>query len=434
MWEASTRNTILYLAASCIYVPRKSLSVLGCSDSFLSRALKSAQKNGFITKSKITERVRYRDSQDEFYQITGDGLRYLAEKREKLPEDMQWIGSFYQGLKSYGWLREKSLRGTPQMSRFLSIINATVFCAAAGCRAPLVLPVSQQLQSGEIEIDATDDDFLFLTREEENKVGGGVDERTTLAEELLKFVNAKEGMEQNPNGILMNRNSDVVFTDVFEMKRRLHEELGRHGHYSGGRFTGIVESPLKSVLVYEGKREGMNWAKWITDLDLRTYRTYVNRISRGTSYRPGRETGVMLVRNAKMFADLVLNKYGKKQKNEKFGKGFSSFVFFPISEAGAKHFSEYLRLDLSKHYEKVITDAIESEMFKRNEATYQRYFPLATQDGIRLMIGTFLDGVKIQKILEIQTVDPFPFGIICFAWQQDYFRRIFPDTFFFIIS
>lgn len=434
MGEASTRNAILYLAASCIYVPRKSLSVLGCSDSFLSRALRSAQERGFVTKSTITERVRYRDSKEEFYQITGEGLRYLSEKRKKLPDDMRWIGAFYQEFKNFGWLRERALRGTPQMSRFLSVTTSAVFCAAAGCRVPLVLPLGQRFKCGEIEIAAADDDILFFVNEGEDKLEGSRDERNTLSDEMLKFLESKEGKEQNPNGILMNRDSDVVFTDVFEMKRKLHGEFGRHGHYTGGRFTGIVESPLKSVLVYEGKREGMSWAKWITDLDLRTYRTYVSRISKRISYQPGRESGVMLVKNAKMFADLVLNKYGKKQKGEKFGKGFSSFMFFPISEAGAKQFSEYIRSDLSEHYEKVISDAIESQMFMKNESTYQRYFPLATQDGVRLMIGTFLDGVKIQKILDIQTADPFPFGIICFAWQQDYFSRIFPDAFFFIIS
>ena len=435
MGSFSTRSLILYLAVSCVYVPRKYLSVLGCSDSYLSRAIKSAIGKGFITKSVITERVRYRNVQEEFYQITGEGLHYLAKRKATLPEEIQWVGELFSWVKNFAWLKERPLKGSQQMRRYLSVSGTAVFCAAAGCCVPLVFP-SNRVDSCELDIDLDDDDMAFFIGEAErrNAAEDTGNEKVTLTGELLRFIESEKGREQNPNGILMNRNSDLVFTNVFEMKRKLREALGQNGNYSGGRFTGVVEGPLKSVLLYEGKRKGMSWSKWITDLDLRTYRAYINRVSHDKNHQPGFESGAILVKNAKMFADLVLKKYGKKQRDEKFANGFSSFMFFPINAIGAQQFSSYLRIDLNAHYEKVISDAIESQAFKRNVGTYQWYFPLITMDGVRMMIGTFLDGVKIQKILDIQEIDPFPFGVICFAWQQDYFRRIFPNALFFTLS
>lgn len=430
----SVRSMILYLTAAFVYVPRRYLLSLTAHREYASREVKYATEMQYIKAFSVTERANHRDSSEQYYQITPKGLEYLAKKSHRFPDEMKWVGNLLSAMEQCQLLRERSVRGHIQMRRYLSISGAAVFSAAAGFRVNAVTPRGQidGEELSDLYIDTLDnDDFDLWLSEEETDIQDGAENKSEMTRttqgRIIENLLEKAGMEQRHNGAIINKRSAVSFTSVYEMKKRIGAVLGAGHTHSGGRFTGVVESPFKSVLLYEGKKDGVGWSKWLTDIDLQVYRIYKARVSENKNYQLGMEHGAMLVNNAKMFAELLLNKRGKMKPNEKFANGFSSFMMFPISSMGVRQFAEYMRTDIQMHRARLVADAVDSGLYQRNIGGYANLFPLKTYDGTLMAVGTFMDAVMIQKILDSQTGMSFPFGMICYDWQQDFYCRIFSE-------
>ena len=91
---------------------------------------------------------------------------------------------------------------------------------------------------------------------------------------------------------------------------------------------------------------------------------------------------------------------------------------------------DYLQIT-SKAYEKaLVANAISGGNYFKNEEGNTDVFPLQTEDGIKLAIGFFIDVVKCRKIEKLQALAPDDeknsFGLLCYDWQEEYYRKIFP--------
>ena len=431
--NVSVRNLVLFFGASCGYVPRRYVRVFTPALTYPHSAIQSALKNDLITITPLIERVSYKKRKDEYIQLTTKGFRYLSEHADKFPDELRWVGAIYKEAIACKIVRENCVNDQDKMRRYLSVVGATIFTAASGCQVSTPFPQSRTAQGRENEEglflldDGIGSDGVSITDIETGSEQSMLP-RKTQAEIIEEIIRNKNEPEQNLNGVIFNRGSELIFTNSYEMKRLISSTRVDTTAYMSGRFTGVVESPLKSVLMYEGRRTGIGWSKWQTEYDLKPYRLFSIGKSHYRNFKADRQLGAMLVKNAKMFSDLMHDKAGKRKTGERFAEGFSSFIIFPIDYIGTVQFSAYMSTDMKEYHAGMIESAVLSGFYQRNSGMYPTVFPLKSNSGIPTTVGTFIDAIKIQKILSILEASPFQFGVICYEWQCDYYRRVFPET------
>lgn len=427
----SCRNRMLYAVASCGYIKKNYLVAMAQDSSLAYRELNTIIIRGWISEVTTYEKVNSRKRRLKYYAITKEGLQHLAMLANKFPEEAQWIRVLEKETQNLRLNKEKELFQRDRMLRFLSISSASTFAAQAGCevKAPTI---------ADSESEISDD--LILSAEEREEVERFSDEETAeLSEinskdiirktrmELLRLIFENEGQEQNNNGIIYNPTSDLKFLSASEVKRST-ASLRKEGEpFREGRYTGLLVSPFHSVLLYEGKQSGMAWSRWIIEGDLRSYRSYVRLMSSMSLEKLERPEGAILVKNAKMFEDLFLDKRGKHKSGEYFGNGFSAFYVFPVSSVGAKHLNEFLTTDITKRKNMVMVSALASGLFTENDDAYAADFPVLNQNGIQMAIGTFIDAIQLHRIINIQKQLNKPVGILCYEWQKNYYCRVLPE-------
>lgn len=437
--EVSVRNLILYFAAACGYVPRKYMRVFSRAPAYPSSALRSAVRSGLVTVNPLLERISYRDKKDEYIQLTMDGFKYLSENAQYLPPELRWVREIYDTARFCKIVRENSVNDNAKMRRYLSVVGATIFSAASGCKVSTSFPKPREEKKEEREAQNLSwyDNGVDFELDLDNKLLGNgmvgpsqqsVLPRRTQAEIIREIIETKKEPEQNRNGVIFNHDADIIFTNSFEMKRLISSTRIDSEAFSSGRFTGVAESPLKSVLMYEGRRTGFSWSKWQTEYDMKPYRIFTMGKSKYRNFRLGEEYGAMLVSNAKMFEDLMHDKADRRKPGELFAQGFSSFIFFPINHVGTVQFSAYMNTDMKSYYLAVAENAVFSGYYQHNSGRYPTLFPLISNAGMPITIGTYIDAVRIQRILALIKEAPFQFGVVCYEWQSDYYRRVFPDS------
>lgn len=74
----------------------------------------------------------------------------------------------------------------------------------------------------------------------------------------------------------------------------------------------------------------------------------------------------------------------------------------------------------------MVESAIASGLYRRNPSA-SNLFPLVNSGGVRMAIGLFIDAIQIRNLIAAYETDKKPMGIVCYEWQQDYYRRVVPD-------
>lgn len=437
---------LLYILATCAYVTRPYLLTLSANPQSAYRTISKALKNGHIRESVAKTKIASKPRNTTYYNITPSGLDYLISQAYMLPENMGWLKCIP---KRTGRLILNGRKlSNDRVVRYLTTSGATVFTTMSGAEANPVF-VTQAVNIGEAE----DRESENVKREPKNvKPPTGTreaerepdDESETEPTTPVRKENELEiivtsamqnykSIEQNFNGTISPTSTGLYFTNSIEIKTRLTQTNQRQEEYHAGRYTGILESPLKTVLMYAGNRAGMNWTKWTLKSELPVYHAYANKFSHYHNIKATENHGVMLVENARLFADLYLDGK-KKRRGEEFAEGFSSFVIIPVNRTGTEQLNAYMFTDMEQYETELVELALNSGVYKKNETGHTELFPLMDNKGTPMCIGTIIDAVRINRIRKLREVTMFEYGIICYEWQIDYYSRVLPEAKFMTIE
>ena len=450
----STQTRLLYFIVACGYGARKGLLSLAGSPMALSRGIEFLIAGGYVSEHTVTETTKggWR-AKDIYYRPTRLGIEYLASQVNKMPADARWVRDLPDRMSQHQIVKGSLLFGQERVQRYLGISSAAMFAAAAGCNVQTIVPVEfsneqrnrdadgggqRNCEAGNGELakralceaegseSAQQGACEAGSYEVAKQRSGTAKDKTTIHLIVRDLLRESADLEQNSNGTIMNTDSDVFFIDAYRIKESLREKRISPALLRVGRYAGIVESPLKTVFLYAGRRQGMGWSKPSVDTDVRACQAYVNLVSRYHSNRSGEKHGAMLVANAKMFEDLYKDKEGKRRKGEGFANGFHDMAIFPMTEEGVYSFVKYMAVDTREYQEDLVESAIASGLYRRNPSA-SNLFPLVNSGGVRMAIGLFIDAIQIRNLIAAYETDKKPMGIVCYEWQQDYYRRVVPD-------
>ena len=178
--------------------------------------------------------------------------------------------------------------------------------------------------------------------------------------------------------------------------------------YLSGRYSGIAESHLKSVLIYATPLFGMGWSKWY-------------RFSKGAS-------AALIVNSPQQFANLYRDvDQAKRSEGEVFGGGFTNLYILPLNNEGAKHLQWLMLTDDDAFSAATIMEALKSGVYVRSDKANAGLFPLLNVNGFRTALGFQLNAKLALRIEQIaNTLPDEHFEILCQNWQVAYYQAIMP--------
>lgn len=217
---------------------------------------------------------------------------------------------------------------------------------------------------------------------------------------------------------------ELVYEDAFSVKSRLAKvaapELARAGRYSGVLITEHI-----AYTVYHGPKDGMSWAPLARKRDLDAMDVYHDKLSPLKYVHGQKKHSIILIQNAKMFADLLLdvasrNKDRRGQIIYRLGEGYDSLVAFPVTFAGVQLAQRYISADPKTAVEN-LTRQIQKSFFP-NARIMLPYSMAVDHNKNEIYQLAYMDVRHIFHL--IKTCQDESFEILCLDWQVDYYERI----------
>lgn len=403
-------DAMLLNIAACNFVSKPYL--LAVSDKLTSyRALNKAIENGHLKELTLIQKLGGRKRTIKYYSITRDGVEYLAVNHRTFPPQYAWT-KYLEPPEERMKTKLQPLNAN-RMARFLAVSGTNFLMAVSGVQTEQVF-TSAAITEENLNVAAP------MPRENSHR----------NIEQIVTEAKQKARAEYGGNA---KTDPGVVFHNSFEIKQVLAQGSGRYSDFRGGRYTGILESETRSVLVYVGSKGGMAWSTVATKPEFSALHTYSAKFSRYRNLPAGENHGVMFVDNARLFAALYLDEKAKR-RSEAFAEGFNSLFIFPISRIGNDSLLEYMDADDRRFEAAFISEAVASGIYELNHEGYTSLFPLRNQQGIPMAIGVFLDAVKLNRMRKIYGKTNVPYGIICYGWQIDFYRRVAPEAVYMTID
>lgn len=397
---------MLFNLALCKSVPR-SFVLSMTKGRLIHQLIKKGIENNHIKEETLEQKINSRLKTIVYYSITKEGLIYLANNFEVLSNDKQWIK--YICVKTSRLKIKHQGFNTARLSRHLNICGSAFFCAVAGAEIDSSL---EPATNANIKIDEQANSGHPLNKEQYDKAKNDL---RTILDNAKRASTSRQSANENPTNVC-----SISFIDGYKIKALT--SLNLHS----GRFTGILENQNKSALLYVGNKEGMSWSERATLPEKKAHHAYSNKFSRYKSLRNDENHGILLVENARDFANLYEDKKGKRKK-EDFADKFTSFIIIPISYIGVMNLREYMMNDREEYEQHIINSAIQSGIYQSNREGFYSLFPL-TKDDIPIMLGVFIDTARLNRIKKIMSRAEFEYGILCYPWQVDYYHRVMPEA------
>ncbi len=409
------RNAYLSLLLRLLFLrvcDSQTITLMFGGGSYASQLRTQAERNGHIKKRIITVRERTRHSVT-LYSLTKKGYAYLLEKEEKIGSLLFFnlTGPKTMLLKRSDFKEERQLKIARDSA---ALIFAERTGAAITCNN-----FSASLQDG--TGDPIDDDSTS-------------DESTSFETHFRDFL-----FDGNYSEIKLFANTSIESTDmVYHNSTVIKTEAGHANSYVtardflAGRYSGIIDSPYRSMMIYVAPMFGMRWQTWLTQKEIGAY-TVWGKMHALASNAQRNKTGscaALIVNNPRQFSNLYLNlDRAKREKEDFFGGPFDHFYILPFTSTGVHHLKWLMHIDDDDFRKTIIRSSIKSGRLKQYEGPAPGSFPLVDEKGIRTAVGLELDA---KKMLLIQgTADRFPgnkFAVICAPWQVPYYEAVMPEN------
>ena len=324
------REKILYALVCFTYINRQATLTMCENPVYGYRIITDLIKKGCVKEMTRRIKVKGRPRQFTCLRITAKGLAYLRDFGVK-DDDLYDIECGKNRDEETGWTRylpahidinEKGISySSIDLYHHLGQSTATMVSLMAGAA---VLPLTYERgDTGE----SSEDSWGYLGEgiESGDKVSNELNpgEKTFAEdiEELIQNAMTAASPEQKLNGYVFNSQSDLIFYNTRIIKDCLSSTNDKKAllNYRASRFAGILQSPLKSVIMYTGRKGGMSWAKWIVNKENLTYRAFTVHHSKYGNKDAGVKRGVLLVESPHMLDNIYNDRHGFRKKNERFG-------------------------------------------------------------------------------------------------------------------
>ena len=455
VWKDSTRiqyNEMMYAMSIITIVPKTAILAVYEPVSTAYRFLQKALELGHIREYKYTVKCGGKKHEEEYYQITEVGIRYLQAVVEDLAPHQQWISNVPVSDKTktrISYIRKSRLR------RFLSISECGFIMSSVGCQMnPLcpeipgetkaeIISKAQSRSEEVLPLDASkmknkqksqkeesfeeDEEFISTDDDDITKLGTQNDLESLIIRAKRDYdTKLNADVKQFQNGLEMEP-QPIIFRNVYEVKKDLSSSTELCGNFRG-RYVGIAESPLKTVIVYSGESSKTSWSNQLIKIEARAYATYARKSSVYHSLEIKETHGVMFVDNAKEFTEAITFSPKGCFKNILETSTFYSFCIFPTTFRGALLFRDYMQTDTEEFDAIVATQAIQSGYYKENTDYGKSIFPIVNKNGTKVVIGVFMDVVKVNRASVIAKRRNEVLGILCYKWQIDFYKRVYKNA------
>ena len=328
-----------------------------------------------------------------YYAITATGISYL---KNKCGESVPWLSH----LESSKRITVRGANQKPeQVEQFVRMSNTAAMMTGIGA----VVPMS------------------FLA---------SADSEGTL--NTLKAIVTSALAETKSQR--QNRNSNhsiadpLYFYSASNMKRSFGSADNVHdtSDYDFGRYTGMVESCSKSVLLYAASSAGMAWPYKVAMKEVNALKLFSHTSTIYNTVRYTDQRGGTFVKNARRLGDLYHDTKNRRKTREHLGNLFTNFYIIPMTYAGLQNFDSVIRTDENSHIE-FLADAVASGIYIYNDSNDTELFPLKNMNGSIMMVGTAMDVIQMQRLeITLKHRPDLNCGILCYLWQIEYYRKVFP--------
>ena len=202
------------------------------------------------------------------------------------------------------------------------------------------------------------------------------------------------------------------------------------------RFTGLLVGCYQSYIMYVPNANGMDWREKIVGREISAKNGFIRHFHPGGETIPSRNNdGIMLIKNTKDLRDIYYDKLKRRKGKEVLGKSLDHLYVFTMDKHGVDQLRQLVTEDAAETETKLIGAALESGIYERNTAVHGGLFPLRTQEGLLISVGTYMD---INRIHNIETItnrfDGIEYGILCYDWQLPYYQSVMPGAKYMTVS
>ena len=382
-------DKILYLLLTQSMLTRASLLTLAYSNTVVYDAINIALARRYISEGYVTYIVRGKKQKLSYYAITATGISYL---KNKCGESVPWLSH----LESSKRITVRGANQKPeQVERFVRMSNTAAMMTGIGA----VVPMS------------------FLASTESN----------TLEAIVTSALAETKSQRQNRNSNHSIADS-LYFYSASNMKRSFGSADNVHdtSDYDFGRYTGMVESCSKSVLLYAASSAGMAWPYKVVMKEVNAFKLFSHTSTIYNTVRYADQRGGTFVKNARGFGELYHDTKNRRKAGEHLGNFFTNFYIIPATYAGLQNFDSVMRTDENSHIE-FLADAVASGIYTHNNSNDTELFPLKNTNGNMMMVGTAMDVIQMQRLeVTLKHRPDLDCGILCYLWQIEYYRKVFP--------
>ena len=397
-------------------VNSKTITLLFQDHTLRSHFIRKALSLKHIRKSTVQARVNSERKSLTLFSITWKGLEYVAQKDSGLYEIL-----FHQpNLTLFSPMESKAAA----RAKLASVSNTIVIAYSAGANIPANTFGSIQTDTPENRDEDTD----FC---EENTPA-----RTyTLRDFYRDYLDDGSLPVSTPFEDEHEFQDDdyMVFYERGAVKARLSQESDRGDikDFQSGRYTGILESHFKTVMMYVAPMYTMPWSRWLVNAELNAYRMW-GRTYSITDIRRQSENLTMaavIVNNARDFAYHFHGTKRRKEKGEVFGGAFAHVYVISNDHTGIRFLNWLMQIDDKDIQREMAEMAVRTGNFKENDTLSAAQFVLRSQTGIETCVLLTMDAKQIMPVrYYAYSREEKEFQVICFDWQVDYLKRVLPSN------
>jgi len=434
--EMTILNRILCSLLLHGMVTRTSLLILNESKGPVYQEISKALNKKMIKQRIVKTKIKGNYVQVAYYTITRKGIQRIKDGMEA---KMPWLSYINTNVERI-IIRGHGVKAA-RVERFVRISSVAMMMRGIGADTETTYINSAPSEAEQVESDRWWETDYDLLSDEENETSILVDTMDEgrvmpLSELVLTAINKYQLYQGQNNNGMKETNYNMTFHNAIQIKTKLtggRSDL-QASDFTFGRYSGLLESRYKSVLLYIQTSIGVVWSKKVAEREMAAMKNYgrfytINKNIKYDDVRAG-----IFISNPKSLSDIFFGSKGRNDKegvdnaNAISGKPFTHFYVIPITYEALKLFKYNMETSDCELQKFIINKSVDGGLCVLGETLDNVLFPLTNESGANIAIGTIMD-LNQMRILDgiMSRFREHKFGLMCYGWQVEYYRRIYDE-------